>query len=87
MHQVAACQGADELEAGLDVYRNLGVAEVWYWRKGRIQPYALGDDRYVPIERSARLPGLDLDLLVQFLDRPSAYDAIRDFQAALTSRS
>ena len=70
----------------LEVYRNLGVAEVWYWRKGRIQPYVLGDGDYRPVDRSAALPGLDLDLLVRFLDRPTAYDAIRDFQAALTSR-
>lgn len=70
----------------LEVYRRLGVAEVWYWQRGRIQPYLLRDDRYMPVERSACLPGLDLDLLVQFLDRPSAYDAIRDFQAALTLR-
>lgn len=70
----------------LEVYRNLDVAEVWYWRQGRIQPYVLRDGDYVPAERSARLPALDLDLLVQFMDRPSAYDAIRDFQAALASQ-
>lgn len=67
----------------LDVYRKLGVAEVWIWRKGRIQPYALAGDHYDPTERSRLLPGLDLDLLVQFLDRPTAYDAIQDFRAVL----
>ena len=70
----------------LEVYRTLGIEEVWYWRKGRIQPYALRGDRYQPIERSGLLPGLDLDLLVQFLDRPTAYDAIREFRAALASK-
>jgi Uma2 family endonuclease len=67
----------------LEVYRKLRVQEVWVWRKGRIQAHALRGDAYQPIERSELLPGLDLDLLVQFLDRPTAYDAIRDFQAAL----
>ncbi|HLU67880.1 MAG TPA: Uma2 family endonuclease [Kofleriaceae bacterium] len=67
----------------LEVYRLLGVREVWYWRKGRIQPYGLRGDQYQALERSEVLPGLDLDLLVQFLDRPTAYDAIRDFRAAL----
>lgn len=71
----------------LEVYRKLGVQEVWYWRKGRIQPYALRGDQYVAIRRSDVLSGLDLDLLERFLDRKSAYDAIRDFRAALTRRS
>jgi Uma2 family endonuclease len=67
----------------LEVYRKLGVKEVWYWRKGRIQPYGLRGDVYEPLERSEVLPGIDLHLLVQFLDRPTAYDAIRDFRVAL----
>ncbi len=33
----------------LDIYRKLGVAEVWYWRQGRIQPYGLRGERYVPV--------------------------------------
>jgi Uma2 family endonuclease len=70
----------------LEVYRRLGVQEVWYWRKGRIQPHALRGDRYESIERSERLPGLDLSLLTELLDRPTAYDAIRDFRAALADR-
>ena len=67
----------------LDIYRKLGVAEVWYWRKGEIQPYALHGDRYVPIPASAVLPRLDLSLLTSFLDRPSTYEAIRAYRDAL----
>jgi Uma2 family endonuclease len=71
----------------LEVYRKLGVKEVWYWRKGRIQPYALRGEEYEAIEQSEALPGLDLELLTEFLDRPTAYDAICDFRAALAERS
>lgn len=67
----------------LDIYRKLGVAEVWIWRKGRIQPYRLRGDRYEPITNSAVLPGLDLDLLTRFIDQPTTSDAIRGFRAAL----
>jgi Uma2 family endonuclease len=67
----------------LEIYRKLGVREVWYWRQGRIRPYGLRGDRYESLERSEVLPGLDLELLVQFLDRKTAYDAIRDYRAAL----
>jgi Uma2 family endonuclease len=67
----------------LDIYRKLGVAEVWYWRKGRIQPYQLQGEHYSPVAASQVLPGLDLDLLQRFLDQPTAYDAILAFRQAL----
>ncbi len=67
----------------LAIYRKLGVAEVWYWRKGRIQPYGLRGERYVPLTTSEVLPGLDLDLLVSFLGRPTTFEAIRGSRDAL----
>lgn len=67
----------------LDIYRKLGVAEIWYWRKGRIQPYGLRDERYAPLVASEALPGLDLDLLTTFLDRPTTYEAIRAYREVL----
>ena len=67
----------------LAIYRKLGVAEVWYWRKGRVQPYCLRGERYVPVKASEVLPGLDLDLLSSFLDRPTTSEAIRGYRQAL----
>lgn len=43
----------------------------------------LRGDRYEATARSERFPDLDLDLLTSFLDRPTAYDAVMDFRAAL----
>jgi Uma2 family endonuclease len=67
----------------LDIYRKLGVREVWYWKRSKLTPHALRGDRYEPIDRSEVLPGLDLDLMMRFVDRPTASQAIREFQAAL----
>lgn len=67
----------------LDIYRKLGVAEVWYWRNDVLSLYRLEGERYVPIKRSVVLPGLDLELMLQFMDRPTAYDAIQGFRQAL----
>lgn len=67
----------------LDIYRKLGVPEVWYWRKGRISIYRLRGQRYAPAAASEVLPGLDLELLMRFLDQPTAYDAIIAYRAAL----
>ena len=74
--------GIDKLE----VYRKLGVREVWYWRKGKLQPYQLHGERYRAIPRSKVLPGIDLEQLVSFIDRPTASKAIRAYRAALAGR-
>jgi Uma2 family endonuclease len=69
----------------LDIYRKLGVREVWYWRKGVIQPYCLRGERYEPVARSEVLPGLDLGLLTSFIEEPTTSAAIRGFRNALQS--
>jgi Uma2 family endonuclease len=76
--------GIDKLE----VYRKLGVQEVWYWRKGHLHAYALRtaagtEPLYEALPRSQLLPDLDFDLLTSFLDRPTTYDAIQDYRQAL----
>ncbi len=70
----------------LNVYRKLGVREVWVWQKGRIRPYALRGEAYEAIARSELLPDLDVDFLLTFLDRPTAYDAIREHREALAKK-
>ena len=67
----------------LDVYRKLGVREVWCWEKGRIQVYVRRGVSYEPVNASEALPHIDLNQLVSFLDRPTASQAIRDYRAAL----
>jgi Uma2 family endonuclease len=67
----------------LDVYRKLGVAEVWYWRKGIIEVHLLRGDVYERVQASGLLPDLDLVLLASFLDRTTLTQAVRDFRAAL----
>jgi Uma2 family endonuclease len=70
----------------LEVYRKLGVREVWFWRRGRIQAHALRGDDYEAITVSEILPQLDLELLASFLDRPRTSLAMREFRAALESK-
>jgi Uma2 family endonuclease len=71
----------------LQVYRKLGVREVWYWREGRIEPYLLRGERYRLIPKSKVLPGIDLAEIGSLIDRPSASRAIREYRAALRKRS
>jgi Uma2 family endonuclease len=71
--------GIDKLE----IYRRLGVGEVWFWRDGRIEVHVLRQQRYEPVERSPLFPDLDVGLLCSFLDRPTAMQAVRAFRGAL----
>src|SRR5439155_18359503 len=70
----------------LEIYRKLGVREVWYWRRGKIQPYVLHGERYEALDQSDVLPGIDLAELASFVDRPTASQAIRAYRAALRGR-
>lgn len=71
--------GIDKLE----IYRRLGVGEVWTWKDDRLVVHVLEADRFERVERSRLFPGLDLELLVSLLDRPTALQAIRALRQAL----
>jgi Uma2 family endonuclease len=71
--------GLDKLE----VYKKLGVGEIWYWRKGGIHVFVREADAYQEVARSRLVPDLDLELLASFLDRRSLTRAVHDFRAAL----
>jgi Uma2 family endonuclease len=68
----------------LEIYRLLGIREVWIWRQGQIEVHVLRGKQYQRQDRSQVLPRLDLAQLVRYLDEPTAYDAILAFRRALT---
>ena len=65
--------GLDKLE----VYRRLGIGEVWFWQAGRIDVHVLREGRYAQTEQSALFPGLDLELVRSLLDQPTPSRAVR----------
>jgi Uma2 family endonuclease len=69
-----------------DIYRALGVRELWFWRKGRLTAHLLRGDGYEEISASEVLPGIDLVQLMSFLDRPTMSQAIREYGEALGGR-
>ncbi|WP_437318901.1 Uma2 family endonuclease [Sorangium sp. So ce385] len=72
--------GLDKLE----IYRGLGVPEVWMWdREEGLRVFALSDGRYEPRARSAFLPELDPAWLAGFLEQPTQSQAVRALRAAL----
>lgn len=67
----------------LEIYRRLGVGEVWRWKDSRIEVHVLQGERYETSERSTLFPELDVRLLVSFLDHPTALQAVKAFREAL----
>ncbi len=67
----------------LEVWRKLGVREVWIWKDKSLRPFVLRDEQYVEVPASEALPGIDLVLLLSFLVRPTTSQAIKDYRSAL----
>ncbi len=63
----------------LEIYRRIGVAEVWFWRKGVISIYCLRELDYEFVMRSELLPELDIRSIEYHLNMPDQYDAVNAF--------
>lgn len=72
----------------LEVYRGLGVPEVWVYRGGRLLVHVLGPEGYETRARSALLPELDLDELLSYvrLDERQT-PLVKAYRAALRARA
>ncbi len=68
----------------LDIYRRFKVPEVWFWRHGKLEIFALSrTEDYEPSRTSRLLPGLDLALLERFMAISSWQQARQTFRSAL----
>lgn len=69
----------------LNVYRGLGVREVWIWKSEELKAYELRGDAYVEISQSATIPGLTPSFIRQFLDCETQTEAVRSLRSAMRS--
>jgi Uma2 family endonuclease len=74
--------GVDKLE----VYRALGVREVWFWQDGGITVHELFRGKYRKVPKSRLLPALDLALIGELATFPSQSAAIRELRHRLRAR-
>ena len=65
--------GIDKLE----VWRGLGVPEVWFWQDRRLRFFRLREGGYRELERSRALPDLDPALVLEAMAAPSQTEAVR----------
>jgi len=71
--------GIDKLE----IYRRLGVAEVWFWDDDKITVYSLGPDGYSRRERSTWVPELDLELVCELAQLRSVNEMLASLRSAV----
>jgi Uma2 family endonuclease len=79
---VISSGGVDKRE----VYRGLGVHEVWFWRDGRFHLFALSADGYHEQPRSALVPALDFEELAVFAEQADQHAALLRYRERLRAR-
>lgn len=70
----------------LEIYRLLGVREVWLWEDGALRFFVLRAKRYVAARRSALLPTLDPSLIARFMAGGTQPEAVRALRRAMRTR-
>ncbi|HEY9710134.1 MAG TPA: Uma2 family endonuclease [Oculatellaceae cyanobacterium] len=73
---VLSSGGVDKLE----VYKKLGVTEVWFWQKNQFSLHRRRGDEYEKIGKSELLPDLDLALLAKYVAQPDPLEAVLGFR-------
>jgi Uma2 family endonuclease len=72
--------GVDKLE----IYRRFRVPEVWFWRRGRLEIFTLGNSgNYEATRGSVLLPGLDISLMERCVAMDSWQQARQTFRPSL----
>lgn len=66
----------------LEIYKRVGVPEVWFWEDGVLSIYYLREE-YERVQCSVLLPELDVALLVRYVSYFDQYDAVTEFIKAL----
>jgi Uma2 family endonuclease len=67
----------------LEIYRRIGVQEVWFWEDGIIEIHALRSNGYQLIQQSELLPDLDIRSLEFHSRMADQYDAVNAFLASV----
>ncbi|MEI6441756.1 MAG: Uma2 family endonuclease [Nostocales cyanobacterium ELA583] len=73
---VVTSGGIDKLE----VYKRLGVTEVWFFQNNQFAVYHLHGESYELVTKSVLLPNLDLSILAKYVLADDPLDAALEFR-------
>ncbi|NJM77321.1 MAG: Uma2 family endonuclease [Acaryochloridaceae cyanobacterium RU_4_10] len=71
----------------LEIYRGLGVTEVWFWENKQFSIYHLRSGKYDRVVSSELLPNLDFVLLSSYVRPTDQFDAVMEFRDVLRQQS
>lgn len=63
----------------LEIYRRIGIQEVWFYQDGLLTVYVLKDGKYSKVNQSQLLPELNLENFTKYVNYPDQYDAVTEF--------
>jgi Uma2 family endonuclease len=64
----------------LEIYKRLGVGEVWFWQNRQFKVYCLQDDNYQLKTQSQLLPDLNLPLLAEYVTMSDPLDTVIEWR-------
>ena len=67
----------------LEIYKRLGIPEVWFWEDGLISVYCLEAGEYQKVARSTLLPDLDLELLAKHSRMGDQFDTVNEYSQVI----
>jgi Uma2 family endonuclease len=67
----------------LEIYRKLGVREVWVWRKDAIEVFVLRGEQYESSPASEFIPNIDFSTMLAFVEVRPMTRAVRAYRDAL----
>ena len=68
----------------LEIYRGLGIPEVWVWENDRFSVYHLrSSTEYDLVENSELLPELDVSLIASYVRPAEQFDAVMAFRETI----
>jgi hypothetical protein len=73
---IQASGGVDKLE----VYRRIGVTEVWFFQDNGFAVYRIRGEAYEQISTSELLPDLDLAMLADYAMQPDPLEALIEYR-------
>lgn len=68
----------------LEIYRRLGVREVWIWEDGKLSAFVLKSGQWKQQAKSQLVPALDFELLTKFSTVQEQHRALKQFRALVT---
>lgn len=63
----------------LEIYKRLGIPEVWFWEDGLLSVYCLQAGEYQEVDKSILLPELDLESLAKYSRMADQFDAVNEY--------